>query len=302
MGSWAPALGSVLLLGLLSISPGLSGHRLDYSCEGARPRLLGLFCHLKNCTGKAWTVGNILASWGEDPVSSEITAHSYCFSSELTGEEETVESILQKGKLRPADPGQRVKGWFSSPYFSPDELEVKGMIRVAPGGGEKAIIEALGSLWRGFFNLRKLGGSWGSFSASIVGVDLLQVSECCFFKHQLVELPSSPQLPVSLVLIGKSHEVPVALGPGWCCFISAPTPSCPVHLRADPGCVCSAGFWIHLVLQGLWQIGFDAFSGNFIVAPDFCCLGDHGVLGEIICPQILTRVWAGQSTKAAQMC
>lgn len=36
-----------------------------------------------------------------------------------------------------------MKGWISSPYFSLDELEVKGMIRVAPGGGEEAIIEPL---------------------------------------------------------------------------------------------------------------------------------------------------------------
>lgn len=110
-------------------------------------------CHLKKCARGAWIVGNALASWGED-VSSEVSAHSYCFPTELTGEEEAVESILQKGKLRPVGPGQIVKGCISSPLFSPDELEVKGVIGVAPKRGKCHNGGSWQPLER-FFGLRK---------------------------------------------------------------------------------------------------------------------------------------------------
>lgn len=62
---------------------------------------------------------------------------SYCFLSEFTREKEAVESILLKGKLRQVESGQWVKGCVSSPVFSPDELEVKGMMRVSLKRGKR---------------------------------------------------------------------------------------------------------------------------------------------------------------------
>lgn len=54
------------------------------------------------------------------------------------------------------------------------------MIRVAPGGGEKDIIEALGSLWRGFFSLEKVGGKLRQF-VSLPSRSGSVASECLLF-------------------------------------------------------------------------------------------------------------------------
>lgn len=101
----------------------------------------------------------------------------------------------------------------------------------------------------------------------------------CFFKHQLGELPPYPQLPVSLGPHWKKHWSPRCLW-NWLvctlCFVSVPTP---------PSLSAWGLAWAtlaHLTLQG-----FEAFSGTCVVAPDFCCIGGHGALREIIiCPQI----------------
>lgn len=121
---------------------------------------------------------------------------------------------------------------------------------------------ALGSLWRGFLAWESRGEVKAVCQPPGAGVDLSQVRVCCFFKHQLVELPPYPPLAVSLSPQWKKSWDPSCPGTWLVCalyFKSAPTPRSSVYLRAGLGCVCSPGFRIHLISQGLRQISLDAF-------------------------------------------
>lgn len=181
---------------------------------------------------------------------------------------------------------------ISSPLFSPDELEVNIVIRVAPKRGKKIVMRALGCLWGGFFAWE----SWGEVKAVCqppgTGVDpgmfvvFLNTSwwscplipaDC--LPESYLEKPWDPSRPWDWLLCALY-------------FLSALTPY-------SPGTWGPA--WAASALQASEKLSdllgavthhLQCFFCHLHCSPRLLLLRGPWVLGGMISPQILTRVQA----------